>query len=224
VSTTSTCAGYTQCGVVKIFDPGPAGLLKTAPAAFNPYPGAPATVGENLNWERRPAINASQAFFICNGINANLCVYGAGADGKFGTGDDVAASYLKHAGTATLYNSPSLVVSGTRMLITEASPPGLYLLDAGPDGLFNTADDKERKLASIGLYDGAMWLSGSWAAYLNTGGQGGQQVYLVSGFDGPAYLLSEHYSSKRAPVVDFTGRAFWLDGIFMPEGIMVRAP
>jgi hypothetical protein len=220
----AACGGFSPCGVVKIFDPGAGGLLRSAPTAFNPYPGAPGTQGENLNWVRRPAINQSQAFFICNGIGTNLCVYGAGADGKFGTADDVAATYLKHPGTATLYNWPSVVVSGTRMLISEASPPGLYLLDAGPDGLFNTADDKERKLASVGLSDGQMWLSGNWATYLNNGGAGGQQVYLVSGFDGPAYLLSSYYSSKRAPVVDFTGRTFWLDGIFMPEGIMVRAP
>ncbi len=84
---------------------------------------------------------------------------------------------------------------------------------------------KERKIASIALFGPEdMSIAGDWAVYHDVGGSGGQQIYLVSGFDGPAYLLSTHYSAKRAPVADFTGRTFWVDNIFNPEGIMLRAP
>jgi hypothetical protein len=110
------------------------------------------------------------------------------------------------------------------MIVSEFSPAGLFLFDAGADGLFNTADDRGRRLAAITAYGNDVALAGDWAAFLDGGPPAGRQVWLVRGLDGPAVPITNHYSAKSSPTLEPSGRIFWSDFVFVPEAVFVRAP
>jgi hypothetical protein len=115
-------------------------------------------------------------------------------------------------------------VSGRRMLLAEFSPPALYLFDAGPDRLFDTADDRGRKLADGFFSELDIALAGRVAAYVADGAPAGRQVYLVQDFAETPVPVSAHYSTKRDLVLEAGGRAFWVDSVFVPQAVFVRAP
>jgi hypothetical protein len=102
--------------------------------------------------------------------------------------------------------------------------PGLYLLDSGRDGLFGTADDRERKLSAIAPPPGRYAVAGDWVTFLDAAAPGGLQVQLARGMDGPIYVVTDYYSAKRSLALDPSGRVYWIDAVFAPEGIFVRAP
>lgn len=194
--------------------------------------------GSLASWSWAGAITADQVFYVCHAWGTSdlyLCVHDAGADGAFGTGDDplpatfASAVKLLHPPGSPLAGQPvrdarALAVDGRRMILSEFSPPGIFLFDAGPDGRFNTADDRGRKLASLSAYDGEVALAGEWSAWLDTGSPAGRQVWLVRGLEGAPTPITEHYSAKTSPVLERSGRAFWVDSVFVPEAVFVRAP
>jgi hypothetical protein len=178
------------------------------------------------------AITAQHAFFSCvSGGQTVLCVRDAGADHTFGTSDDTGAngSYpLRHAANAppglpgTIVSSSSAHASGRR--VAFASGNHLYVLDAGPDLRFGTADDTE---IDVGPFSGDardFSFSGSFLAYLATAAPAGKQVFLVDLVSGGTRQLTEHYSVKQEVVVDATGRVFWKDGLFATAGVFTRLP
>lgn len=195
----------------------------------DPYP-----AGMNSNWASTPAITARQALFHCDGINGRICVYGAGLDAEFGGSDDV-LSFLVHPPNSPLvgqyygqYGFATYVEAvGDLLMVSEGTGTAAgvtYLVDAGVDRLFNTPDDVERKLADLATYPDRMAVRGNWAAYLDDVAPGGLQVHVVQGFDGPVQVVTDYWSPKRSLALDPTGRVYWADGVFAPEGIMVWAP
>ena len=174
------------------------------------------------------AITSNQVFFNAV-LGVQLMVYDAGPDGRFGTADDIAATPLIHpagsprAGLAVA-GVGAMAISGNRMILNENFPPTVYLFDAGPDGRFNTPDDVGRKLAEVVAGLGDIAIAGEFAAFFDTGSSLGRQVELVHGFDGPIITLTNHYSAKSSLALESTGRVFWVDDLFAPPGIFVRAP
>lgn len=174
------------------------------------------------------AITARQAFYNCDGVNVRVCVYDAGADRRFGTGDDpgVSPARLGHPPgsplAGVLYTDATYEVSGGRLLVADHN--GLFLHDAGADGLFGTPDDRERTLTALVPSQGQYAVAGDWVAYLDSAAPGGLQVHLARGMDGPIYVVTDYYSAKRAVALDPGGRAYWIDAVLAPEGIFVRAP
>lgn len=207
----------------KILEPrgGTLATLPTAGAVVD-------ALGVDQGWGWAYGVTARQAFYTCNGITSNVCVRNAGADGWFGTGDDTTTYLLHPTGSprapSAVHDARAFLVSGTRMLFAEFSPPALYLLDAGADKLFNTADDRGRKLAD-GYFDRtSIALAGRVAAYAADGSPAGRQVYLVSDFGETPAPVTAHYSSKTSLTLEPGGRAFWVDSVFAPEAVFVRAP
>jgi hypothetical protein len=188
----------------------------------------------NSNWMSSLGITARQAFFACNGMSWRLCVYGAGADGVFGgTGDSVV--WMAHAQNSPLKGQyfgvygymPSAEVSDDLMIISERSSgtaAATYLIWAGPDHLFNTSDDLERKLADVESYSPAMEVRGNWAAFLDDAPPGGLQLNVVEGLYGAVQLATDYWSPKGSLALEPTGRTYWIDGVLAPAGIMVWSP
>jgi hypothetical protein len=210
-----------------------AGTLATFPAS-----GVAVDViadGVSGNWATMGAITRDQAFYLCHAWSSSttyLCVLNA---------DPVTHRFTQAAAPPTFASAVKLVhppgsplagqpfmnlralrVSGGRMLAADYS--SLYLFDAGPDGLFNTADDRERIIANLAVSDDDIDVAGDWVAWLDYGAPGGRQVWLQRGFDGVAVPVTSHYSAKRTVSVEASGRVFWADGLFVPEGVFVRAP
>jgi len=194
--------------------------------------------GVRSSWAMAGAVTQEQVFYSCHDwatANIYLCVHGAGADKVFGTADDprpatfASAVRLKHPSGSPragldVYDARALKVQGRRMIVGEFSPPAVYLFDAGADGLFNTADDRGRQIASFAAGDPDVSLAGDWAAFLDDGAPAGRQVWLVRGFDGAPTAVTAHYSAKTAPTLEPSGRVFWSDYVFVPEAVFVRAP
>ncbi len=207
----------------KILEPG-AGTLATFATTGTVLD----ALGVDQGWAMAHGITARQAFFTCNGITTNLCVRTAsGAGGTFAAGDPVV--YLRHpAGSpptpSFVHDARAFLVSGRRMLFAEFSPPALYLLDAGRDLLFGTGDDRGRKLADGYFSQLDIALAGRMAAFVAEGPPAGRQVHLVTDFTETPVPVSAHYSTKGGLVLEPGGRAFWVDSVFVPQAVFVRAP
>jgi Carboxypeptidase regulatory-like domain len=194
--------------------------------------------GVNFNWSFVGALTARQVFYVCHAwgtATLYLCVHNAGADGVFGTADDprpatfASAVHLRHpAGSPRagldVSDARALAVNGRRMLVSEFSPPAVYLFDAGPDGLFNTTDDRGRKLADFAASDFDIAVAGDWAAFLYDGPPSGRQAWMVRGFDGDPICVTDHYSGKTSPMLDPGGRLSWVDSVFVPSAVFSRTP
>lgn len=230
-----SAARGTNVAHYRVLEPG-AGTLSTFPATGTVVDVLPD--GVRQSWASSGAVTRDQVFYNCHDWATSsvfLCVHGAGADRIFGTADDPrpatyasAVRMLHPAGSPRaglpVEDARALLVSGRRMIVSEFSPAGLFLFDAGGDGLFNTADDRGRRLAAITAYGNDVALAGDWAAFLDGGPPAGRQVWLVRGLDGPAVPITNHYSAKSAPTLEPSGRIFWSDFVFVPEAVFVRAP
>jgi hypothetical protein len=219
----------------RVLEPG-AGTLATFPTTGSVVDVIPD--GVRWSWAPSGAITRDQVFYNCHDwatSNVFLCVHNAGADRVFGTADDPrpatyasAVRMLHPAGSPRaglpVEDARALIVSGRRMLVSEFSPAGIFLFDAGADGLFNTADDRGRRLAGVTAYPSDVALAGDWAAFLDTGSPAGRQIWLVRGFDGAPTPVTSHYSGKTAPTLETSGRLFWGDLVFVPEAVFVRSP
>ncbi len=185
-------------------------------------------LGVDQGWASAAGITARQAFFTCNGIATNLCVRNAGADGFFGTGDDATTTLAHPLGSPRaglpVQDARAFRVSGTRMLLAEFSPPALYLFDAGTDGLFGGVGDRGRKLADGYFAPWDIALAGRYAAFVAEGSPVGPQVYLVRDLDGIPAPVTSHSSPKASLALEPSGRVFWVDWVFAPEAVFVRAP
>jgi hypothetical protein len=180
-------------------------------------------------------ITRQHAFFNCLSTDhpgvTLLCVRDAGDDHVFGTLDDTGAngSYpLRHAPNASggmagaVVSSTSVHASGRRVAFAEGSR--LYVLDAGLDLRFGTADDTEIDVGAFSGDERDFSFSGNYVAYLATAAPAGKQVFLVDLVSGGTRQATEHYSVKQEVVVDATGRVFWKDGLFATAGIFTRLP
>ncbi len=230
-----SAARNTNVAHYRVLEPG-AGTLSTFASTGSVVDILPDGVREGWAWNL--AITRDQVFFPCHDwatASLYLCVHGAGPDHVFGTADDPrpatfasAVKLLHPAGSPRaglpVADARALRVSGGRMILSEFSPGAIYLFDAGPDGLFNTADDRGRKLADITAYSSDVGVAGDWAAFLASGPPAGEQLYLVHGLDGPPTPVTSHYSAKSSPTLEPSGRAFWSDFVFVPEAVFVRAP
>jgi hypothetical protein len=212
----------TTSATYHILEPG-TGSLHQSVDAFDPSGGLAA----NSNWAVPPAITARQAFYTCPTMSTNLCVYGAGPDGLFHTGDDVAATVLKHApgspSAGGVVSWPNVVASDQLMVFSEQGV-GTYLRDPGPNGVYDQVDDRERAISSRQLYPGRMAVAGSWAAWIDTGADGGDQIFVVNGYDGTVMQVTQHYSQKSDVAIDAHGRTYWIDDVMTPAAVMVYEP
>jgi hypothetical protein len=192
--------------------------------------------GVRSSWATQGAITRDQAFYSCHAWASNvvyLCVLNANATThRF----DPASAPTTYRTTARLLHptgSPraglpveplGFQVSGNRMVVSEMTPDGVYLFDAGTDGIFGTADDRGRQIGSVGLYTSEISVAGDWVAFLTDGPPTGRQVWLIRGFDGDPVPVTNHYSTKTSVVVEPSGRVFWIDNVFVPEAVFMRSP
>lgn len=210
----------------RILEPG-SGTLATLPttgAVVDP-------LGVDQGWALAAGITTRQAFFTCNGIATDLCVLNAGPDGRFGTADDTTQAGMLHPLGSPRYIQPvhdvrAFRVSGRRMLLAEFSPPALYLFEAlGANGLFQGgAPDRGRKLADGYFAPWDIALTDEYAAFVAEGSPVGPQVYLVRNFDDVPLPVTAYSSPKASLALDPSGRVFWVDSVFAPEAVFVRAP
>ncbi|MFT3913012.1 MAG: carboxypeptidase regulatory-like domain-containing protein [Anaeromyxobacteraceae bacterium] len=207
-----------------VLEPG-AGTLATA-TAVNVLAGAGITAsGSNAAF----AITSQYAFFSCVSSGTRLCVREAGADHVFGTADDAGGTVvLKHAPNAAIgvagtpFDGSDAQAWGRKVAVTSGGH--LYVLDAGPDLHFNTADDAEVDLGTFSGDRRDFALAGNFVAYLAVGAPAGKQVFLVDLVTNSGRQLTEHYSVKQQVVVEPSGRVFWKDGLFASAGIFTRTP
>jgi hypothetical protein len=172
------------------------------------------------------AMNASQALIGCGGPLTATGVYvaSAGPDGRFGTGDEPAPAPLVLPGGVVVNYSSPFRVSGTRLVVSDRSN-GTFLLDAGGDGLFNTGDDRVRRLTTHPLSSfSQLAIAGAWAAWVDVDASGNEQVYLLQGFDGTPVQVTAHASTKDHLTLDPTGRLRWVDSVTAPRTIMLYQP
>lgn len=166
-------------------------------------------------------VNARQAVFACP---RTLCVLDAGADQRFGSEDLGGMATLRlPAGFTAPGPWDPFELSGTRMILSTAQ--GIVLLDAGADGLFDTFDDRARLLSPrrrIASHDVAV--AGDWAAWIDPGASGVQQVFALHGFDGAPRQLTTTASVKSSVTVDARGRVHWVDSAVNPRAIMTWEP
>jgi hypothetical protein len=185
-------------------------------------------LGVDQGWADAAGITARQAFFTCHGIATDLCVRNAGADGFFGTADDTTATLVHPPGSPraglAVHDARAFRVSGRRMLLAEFSPPALYLFDAGADGLFDGVGDRGRKLADGFFSPWNVALADGYAASVAEGSPMGEQIWLVRDFDGTPTPVTSYYSPKASLALEPSGRVFWVDSVFAPEAVFVRAP
>lgn len=165
-----------------------------------------------------------QAFFPCGG--AATCSTNADGTGRFTTGSLASTATLRMPTSSGIPDPgrPALQVRGTWMILSE-SRLGTVLLDAGPDGLFNTADDRARVLTpDYRSYSSELAVSGQWAAWLDQGAPGGDQVFVLHGFDGAPIQITSTPSVKSHVTVDRLGRVHWIDSGMTPQAIMTWEP
>jgi hypothetical protein len=168
------------------------------------------------------AISRDALLYSC--ASNNVCLREAGSDHRFDATDATAAVLRKGGGAgAAFYPVFEVKVSGTRLALKEGN--SLWLLDAGRDGRFNTADDVETLIdASLPAWR-AFDLAGNWLVWTNVGsGVDGTQAWLRDLRTGFTRALTTHYSGKTYPLVDASGRVYWQDAVFAPRGIFVHAP
>jgi hypothetical protein len=167
------------------------------------------------------ALAPKQAIFSCQGVfssNEDVCLKSSGADGRFGTGDDGPVVRLVHPPNSACAGQPvvgtDLALGGTTLAIMADCPWGFAVISAGPDGLFNTADDRETRLSSAQLYAQTMGAAPGFVTWVQAASPGGDQVFLWNEATGLTLQLTSHYSKKTNPLVDAQGRVWWADGVF----------
>jgi Carboxypeptidase regulatory-like domain len=176
-------------------------------------------------------VSASHVAWGCRdaSFTERACVRSAGVDGILGTADDTAAAILLRPGTATAYTYVrALRVWGNRLMVMSYVGPSnhLFIVDAGADKRFNTADDVEIDLGAVtengnDPYDfrGPMV---AWSAVV--GSSGGTQVFLHDLRNGTERQLTTHYSFKPNVRVEPSGRVYWSDTLLQARAIFVNAP
>jgi len=204
-----------------ILDPG-AGTLHGAVAVYDPLPS-----GTNGYWAMPPVITGAQAIYNCGSfvdLTVPVCVLGAGPDGRFNTSDDSAPAVLTHVPSGVQVQNPSIVASSSLMLYSDGATGLTYLRDPGPAGLYDQADDRERVVSPRRHFEGALAVSGQWAAWIDQSDAGGDQVFVVNGYDGTVSQVTNHYSQKSGITIDSHGRTYWVDDVMTPATVMVYVP
>jgi hypothetical protein len=202
----------------RILEPGGGGTLHGAVSAVDPYP-----AGVSRDSARPPAITARQAFFS---YDSTMAVLGAGADGTFGTADDTGPTTMVHAqgSSATAGGTiarPYVVASDELMLFAEGGG-ATYLRDPGSNGLYDLNGDRQRVISPRALTK--MAVAGHWAAWVDVGADGGDQVFVVNGYDGVPKQITQHYSQKSGLAIDPSGKAYWIDTVMFPAAVMAYVP
>jgi hypothetical protein len=117
----------------------------------------------------------------------------------------------------------SVRVAGERLAIVNGGD--ILIREAGADGVLGNSDDTEVSLGVFWPQLGEFDLAGNYVVYLDAGGEGGKQVYLVDLAAGRArQALTGHYSVKQHLAVEPSGRVYWKDSAFLNDAIFVRTP
>jgi hypothetical protein len=168
-------------------------------------------------------ISSAMVAYQCYFSGWNACVHHPGADGLFGTADDVTL-VLYQPGTTTPYGAYGLAVSGDKIAFRDGA--GSFIVVAtGPDGLFNTADDVHENLGPAASGSaGNLTVAGDFAAWLQIAGSSGLQVMVADLAKGAQRQVTRHSSMKESLALDPSGRLTWIDFGFSAPAIFVSAP
>jgi hypothetical protein len=170
-------------------------------------------------------ISAEHAAWSCQfpGLTSPICVREPGPDGAYGTIDDI-AFILRQPGTTAPYQGiTAMRLSGHRMAFLRNAQ--VVVLEAGPDGHFNTADDVEIVVGPTTQSQGIYFdVAGDFVAWSTVGATGGMQVWLADVRLGTSRQVTDHYSGKYQVVVEPTGRVLWEDQVFPQAAVFVSAP
>jgi hypothetical protein len=150
-----------------------------------------------------------------------ICVRERGGGGTFVGGSTF---LLQKPGAPSPYSTSGEVrLRGDRLAFRRGDGV-LVVVDAGPDHVFNTADDAERILWTV-PYGPENWdLAGNFVAYLAAGAPAGLQVWLADLAAGTRRQITSHYSAKQHLTVEPSGRVLWDDAVFPTRAVFVSAP
>jgi hypothetical protein len=172
-----------------------------------------------------PVMAGSQLFaqlYVTSGVRPYT--WSAGPDGVFGTGDDPAAAVPlpappRHPGP---FHPSALKASGRTLIFSDQL--GFHLVDAGPDGVLATSDDRWRQIGTTPIANDRLAVSGSTVAWIAPGTPGGDQIWTLRAPDGRPAQVTFSASPKSGITVDAAGRVLWLDGVTSPELVMQYQP
>ena len=187
------------------------------------------TLATGIDYPYGIGLTDRQAVYYCGrGASYQVCVKGKGAGNLFRGAGAPAETALRHPPTApnpgTVILAQHVKVSGRRAVM-GALPPAFYLMDAGPDGDLNTADDVETLLLAQQLDGSEFDIAGNWVAYIAAGSPGGDQIFLYSVADQAHQQLTFHLSTKKNVAVDPSGRVWWEDSVLGTTwSLWVRTP
>jgi hypothetical protein len=168
-------------------------------------------------------VSATVVAYQCLSSGWSACVHHPGPNGIFGDGDDVTL-VLKRPSTGTSYGAFGLAVSGDKIAFTDENG-NLVVAGAGPDGVFNTADDTEDTLGpAASTAAGTLAVAGDFAAWLQIPAADGVQVIVADLAKGTQRQVTTHYSMKERPTIDPSGRLTWIDYGFSAPTIFLYAP
>jgi hypothetical protein len=204
-----------------ILEPG-SGTLGTFPTTGTAVEAYPATCGYT-GTAPSLGITARQALFSCPGSGTgSVVMVQAGPDGRFAAGASATHLLLPdgtYPGTTAVFQ-----LDGPRLVLSDSSR-GTYLLDAGADGLYGTADDSLRRLTARPVsLQSKLAVAGDWAAWVDIDASGSEQVFLMRGLDGSPRQVTTHRSTKDDLTLDPSGQVRWVDSATTPRSLMVYRP
>jgi hypothetical protein len=195
----------------------------------------PTLLSTNIDYPYGLGLTAKQAVYYCGrqspSTGYQVCVKGKGAGNLFKGAGAPAEQLLKHPSDAAIVADRGATLAGQHVkvsgnhLVVNTYGSGTLIVDAGADGLFNTADDHEITLVPYRIDGPDYAIAGNWIAYVDAGSPAGDQIFLYNLADRTVQQVTSHVSSKTNLSVDANGRVWWEDSVFGTTwSIWVRTP
>jgi hypothetical protein len=166
--------------------------------------------------------SARHAVHACNSASGvAICVRERGAGGTFVGGSTF---LLQKPGAGAPYLTTGAVKLRGDRIAFRRSDGVLVVVDAGPNHVFNDADDVERVLFPVDYWGDNWDIAGNFVAYFAAGAPAGLQVWLADIVAGTRRQLTSHYSAKQSITVEPSGRVLWDDTVFPNRAVFVSAP
>lgn len=185
---------------------------------------APAGSGTAF-WDKSADISRSYAVWRSYGP---AMVWQAGADGRFGTADDVSPEPLRIAPDLNEeYWVDDLAHAGTRIALRRWDWDFIRVVEAGADRLFNTADDSNFDLPVPRGTDlnGSIALAGQYMGWVGVDETtGADQVFLYDFRTRALTQVTSHLSAKTDLHLTDKGRLLWVDSVFPYKSVFSFVP
>lgn len=211
--------GTIEASTPVVVEPGAEGL---ADGSLASAPGTPM-----YRWAAEGGISRHLAVWTDG--NGQVHIWQAGADGRFGTGDDVAPAPLHQApALSSGYWTSRLAQAGSRIALTNGGWNHLRVIEPGADKLFNTADDRnlDVPLPPLGMVAATeLALAGNYMAWVRADPETGvDQVFLYDFLTNATTRVTSHQSKKTDLQLSESGRLVWVDSLFPHKAVFSFVP